>query len=120
MFDFFKDVYLEAKGIDSDAIKKERLQIKNKTKEKKYIFSSKTKVLIIILGIVYFFISTASLSILKFQKDMIMLSIKFLILSIMDLAIITCLMIPKKKAEIIALIIIIVFVIITYFSIILL
>lgn len=121
MFDFLRDIVLEAQGIDSIAAAKERSERREvkKALEKKerFIFSKAVKVLVYIFGILYLIITGFGL---LAMKEAGVLSIYHLFRSIFlvgcDITAIVCLAIGKKKAEIVALILILVFLITLYFT----
>lgn len=121
MFDFFRDIVLEAQGIDSSAAAKERSEkrkVKKFLKKKeRYIFSKGVKVLVYVFGIMYLII--AGLGLLA-MKEAGILNVYHLIRSVFlvscDIAALACLATGKKKAEVIALILVVVFLITLYFS----
>lgn len=117
MFEFFKDMYLELKGIDSAAAAEERRRQEAEKQKRRFIFSGSAKVLTFVVGILYLLIAgilialmveTGSLSIDKIVCN------AFLILC--DLATLICLAVGKKKTEIAALILIGVFMLMMYIS----
>ena len=111
MLDFFRDVVLDISGIDSQAIKQNRT---NKTEnKKKYIFTKSTKGIIYFLGVLY--LVSGGLSILSSKGSVqIFAGIKFVFLSVIDLAALICISVRNKKTEIASLILIVVFIIIMY------
>lgn len=117
MFDFFRDVILEASGIDSDAAAEERNAKREARKKDRFIFSVGAKVMAFILGIIYLIIAwfgiaagakSGSLDAFKI--------IRFVFLSGCDIACLVCLAVGKKKTEIAALILMILFVVGQYFT----
>lgn len=108
MFDFFRDLYLESRGIDSFAAEKLRKKKKEIKIEKRFIFTKKMKALIIFLGILYLFIAISSLFTLR-DGD-ILFYIKYFIFFILDIIICISLILGTKKCEIIALVGIVIFI----------
>lgn len=121
MFDFFRDIVLEAQGIDSSAAAKERSERQKEEKmlrkKQRIIFSKGAKILIFIFGILYLIV--AGFGIVAMKQSMA-LNVYQLIRSITliscDIAALICLIVNKKKAEVAALILIIVFLIAQYFT----
>ena len=119
MFDFFKDLYYELNGIDSNAVAEER---KNKLIEKRknrFIFSTKAKIIVVVFGILYLVIMGLNVAGLKETGGLsVGFVLRTLLLVAVDISCLVCLLIGKKKMEIAALILIIVFVITQYLTII--
>lgn len=117
MFDFFRDMYFEYRGVDSNAAKEER---ENKLKEKKkdkFIFSKSSKVIVFVLGILYLIIAWFNVATMKEIGALNAYKvIRLLFLTSCDIASLVCLAISKKKTEIAALILILVFVLTQYFT----
>ena len=113
MFDIFRDIMLEAKGIDCELAEKERLQKKKEKEKDKIIFSKSVKVVIYVFSL--FFIATSLLQIPVLIKTG---SVVFLIRSIVQImtaiATMICLKIHKKKSEIVAIVLIVVFFLLQY------
>lgn len=115
MFDFFKDLYLERSGLDLEKVNEERKKKEEKRKNR-YIFSSGAKRTIIIFGLFYLIISYYGIYTLIKTRNINLLLIKFIVLSVIDLCGIVNLYINKKKNEIIALICLIIFFVINVIS----
>lgn len=113
MFDIFRDIMLEAKGIDCELAEKDRLQKKKEKEKDKIIFSKSVKVVICVFSL--FFIVTSLLQIPVLIKTG---SVVFLIRSIVQIitaiATMICLKIHKKKSEIVAIVLIVVFFLLQY------
>lgn len=114
MFDFFRDIALEISGIDSQEIEQKRRDKKELKKKNKYIFSNSTKGIIYFFGILYFFTGSTSIALSSGSSQMWFAVIKFVFLSVIDVAALVCLSMKKKKMEKIALVLIAIFVIVMY------
>lgn len=116
MFDFFKDLYLERSGLDLEKVNEERKKKEKEKRKNRYIFSSGAKRTIIIFGLFYLIISYYGIYTLIKTRNINLLLIKFIVLSVIDLCGIVNLYINKKKNEIIALICLIIFFVINVIS----
>lgn len=115
VFDFFKDVYLEAQGIDSDEARKVREERKEIKKLGRYIFSKKMKISISFLAIIYLILVFITFK-LGVNSLSVMNVIKYIILSLISLSVVVLFLFKSKKTEIIALVLIIVFITGNYLS----
>lgn len=121
MFDFFRDIYLELNGVDSDAAEKERQAKKEQKRKERFIFSGSAKVVAFILGILYLLLAGSSLSLLIESGSLdVFKIIRYVFLILCDIAALVCLAIKKKKTELAALIVMIIFILVQYFTMILL
>lgn len=111
MFDFFQDIILEASGIDSDKVRKEREEKKCKDR---FIFSGSAKRIVFFLGILYLVVGGFQMSVLKGQENILFPVLKFIFLSALDIAALVCLLLRKKKAEVVALVLAIIFFVVMY------
>lgn len=117
MFDFFKEIYLEAKGVDVKALNDEKKREREEKKKNKLIFSTSTKIIIYVFGILYLFVAGVSIVLLKESGSLDLYNvIRFIFISLCDIAALICLAVGKKKTEIAALILIVLFMITQYFS----
>lgn len=116
MFDFFKDLYLERSGLDLEKVNEERKKKEEEKRKNRYIFSSGAKRATIIFGLFYLIISYYGIYTLIKTRNINLLLIKFIVLSVIDLCGIVNLYINKKKNEIIALICLIIFFVINVIS----
>lgn len=107
MFEFFKDIYYEAYGVDSKAIENEKKTKKWKKSEEKIIFSLSQKMSILLLGILYLVLLLLNTIIFGIKGTGSLIT--HILLSILDIAASTCLMIRTKKTETAALILMILF-----------
>lgn len=107
MFDFFKDLYYEAHGVDSKAIECEKKEKKEKRNEEKIIFSSSQKVIFLFLGLLYLLLFLLNAIVFGVRGSGALVT--HILLCILDIAACTCLMIRTKKTEIAALILMILF-----------
>jgi hypothetical protein len=111
MLDFFQDIVLEVRGIDSE---KERKEKKGKKCKDRFIFSESAKRIVFFFGILYFFVGGFQMSVLKGQKNIVFPVMKIIFLSALDIAALVCLLLRKKKAEVAALIFVIIFFVVMY------
>lgn len=116
MFDFFKDLYLERSGLDLEKVNEERKKKEEEKRKNRFIFSSGAKRTIIIFGLFYLIISYYGIYTLIKNRNVNLLLIKFIVLSVIDLCGIVNLYINRKKNEIIALICLIIFFVINVIS----
>lgn len=116
MFEWFREIGEEIGGIDSAAAKKERLEKKELKKTNRYIFSSGTKALIIVLGAVYLLMAGTMIVTLKGMPETTLQIVKYALMSIIDIVVLFSLIFGKKKGEIIALVGGIIFVVGLFFS----
>ena len=125
MFDFFRDIALEAIGKDSTEEERKRKEKREQERKKYFIFSRSTKTVVFVFGALYLFMGGISLfANAQITKSIVGISanasafayLKYAILSAVDIAAIICLLTKKKKAEIVALVLVIIFMIIMYVS----
>ena len=116
MFDFFRDMVLEARGIDSEAAAEQRKGKKEPEHRERFIFSRSTKGIIFILGILYLVMGGMQIVVMKGQDGIALFMLQFVLLSILDISALVCLLLRNKKAEIAALILVIVFVVMKYLT----
>ena len=109
MFDFFKDIYLETHGIDSSRAMKEN----EEKKEKKFLFSRKTKAIIIIMAVIFILMQIFQIMAL-IEKGGIELLAATIFLCMMAMAIVILLFIRNKKTEIAAAVLVGVFIVLDY------
>lgn len=108
VFDFFRDMYFEAGGVDS---KKADLERKLKTQEKRksyLIFSPKMKFLIAVMGVLYLVIQIAIFK--ETLTEGMFGVIATIILSCVDISCLVLLFLKGKKFEIAAAILMLIFV----------
>ena len=114
MFDFFRDIALEASGIDSEAAEKERMKKKKIKRDNRFIFSKSVKIIVFIFGILYLILGAMSMATIGQQTNVVFKIVKFVFLSAVDISALVCLLTRKKKAEIAALVLVIIFMIVMY------
>ena len=108
MFDFFRDMYLEAGGIDSKKVDLER-KLKSQEKRRSYlIFSMKMKFLIAVMGVLYLAIQIAIFK--ETLSEGILSVVVTIILSCVDISCLIILFLKGKKFEITAAVLMLVFV----------
>lgn len=108
MFDFFRDMYLEAGGIDSKKVDLER-KLKSQEKRRSYlIFSMKMKFLIAVMGVLYLAIQIAIFK--ETLSEGILSVVVTIILSCVDISCLILLFLKGKKFEITAAVLMLVFV----------
>lgn len=106
MFDFFQDIIWKA----SDKVRKEK-----KSKDR-FIFSGSAKGIVFFLGILYLMTGGFQMSVLKGQKNILFPVLKIIFLSTLDIAALVCLLLHKKKAEAVALVLVIIFFAVMYMT----
>ena len=112
MFDFFRDLYLETHGIDSEKAETER-KLKAQRKRREYIiFSGRTKAVIIIMAIALIVIQTVQAAAILERGIVFLLTDIFLCL--LALTAVILLLIRKRKTEIAAAVVIGVFAVCEY------
>lgn len=116
MFDWFREMGEELSGIDSTAAKKERMEKREQKKIECFIFTKKNKVLIIVMGIIYLLMSWNMIMLLNGMEKSDIYIIKYIIMDLIDIAVIFALICGKRKGEIIALIGSFIFVVGLFFS----
>lgn len=122
MFDFFRDMALEAMGKDSVEEERKRKEKRELERKKYCIFSRNTRIVIFAFGILYLVMGGTSL--FASRQSMVGVTvgigvfkyIKYAFLSAIDVAAMVCLLTGKKKAEIAALVLVIIFVVFMYVS----
>ena len=114
MFDFFRDMALEARGLDSEAAEKERKEKREQKRKDRFVFSGSAKGIVFFFGILYFVVGGFQMSVIKGQENILFPVLKFLFLSAVDIAALVCLLLRKKKAEIAALVLVIIFFVVMY------
>lgn len=119
MFDWFKEMKLELGGIDSNAVKKERLEKAELKKLNRFIFSKGMKALIVALAVLYILISVSMIIALKSIGGQVLQIAKYTAMSILAITVIFALVFGKRKGEMVALITSFIFVIGLFISIVL-
>lgn len=119
MFDWFRDIGLELGGIDSKAAKKERMEKREQKKLNRFIFTGGMKVLIIVLGVLYLFLSGSMIIALRSVDNSAPQIVKYIAMSIVDMVVIISLIFGKKKGEMIALVGVFLFVVGLFLSVVL-
>lgn len=102
MFDFMKDLYFEMNDFDMDMIRKERKIKEEKENSETIIFKKKTKIVLMIIGIILFAVSILGLIISVHKMDVSGI-IKNIILMILYFVTMICLVIRKRQTEIVSL-----------------
>lgn len=110
MFDFFREMGEEFRGIDSASTQKKRMEKKQQKKLNRFIFSDHMKLVLILLNLLYIF---TQVSIMILTKMKYTPSIMIFIIAII---IVFSLIFGKKKGEIIAIIGMFIFVSVICFS----
>jgi len=116
MFDFFKDIIQEAGGIDTIKAKNQREEQKEIEKLSRYIFSSKSKLIILILGVLYIMFAALTIAVSWNASNCIIPIAKCLTLSTFDIIACVALLKGTKKGEIVALISGLIFIVLLYAS----
>lgn len=116
MFDFLKDMSLEARGINSEAVRELEEEKKRKEKEERVLLPKSFKRLAYVVGGIYLAISWTVLAVTHGQIGGVGAVAVSLSLSTIDIAAIVCLILKTKRSEIMALIFIAAFVAVLYAS----
>lgn len=104
MFDWFREMGEELRGIDSEAAKKERMEKRELKKLNRYIFSGGMKALTIALGTLYVVMAGSMIMALRTMPQTMPYIVKYVLMSIIAIVVIFALVFGKKKGEIVALI----------------
>lgn len=117
MFDFFRDMYFESIGIDADQMEKERQLKRDKKRKERFIFSKGMKGLVYFLAVLYLLMGGFGIAVKKQMGEPILVdAIIFIFLAALCFATMILLAIGKKKGEIASLILIFLFIVVQYFS----
>ena len=119
MFEFFRDVLQEAKGIDTNTLKMIRAgeMEEKKAKNKRFIFSKRMKIVVYVLGALYLLTSIPIMMMAGGVENVLLYTAVNGTLVAVDIAVCVCLVVGKRKGEIAALIGVIVFFLLLYASI---
>lgn len=98
MFDFMKDLYLEACGLDLEQVRKERKEKLEIEKAETAIISKKAKKNVIVIGIIFLLIHLMSLTMSFAVKDSVSM-IKSAIMIFLTLITMVCFAVRSKAAE---------------------
>lgn len=113
MFDFFKDMYLAASGLDMEKVREERKEKIELEKNEKIILSKQTKKYMVVFGVVFILIHVLSACAAFMMNDIIAL-VKSVIMVILALLSIICFLQKTKKAEIGGIVFLILIVLLTF------
>jgi len=114
MLDFFRDAFLEHKGIDAAEAHKQRVEKREQAKLARFIFSKKSKV--IIFAIVALFLPLATTQIVNnFGTDPITV-LAHSVLLLIATTVCVCLLTGRKQGEVIALVGSVLFIVIAYIN----
>ena len=118
MFDFFNDIKLELDGrIDKEAVEKEKRDKRQQKYENKFIFSVRTKIIIFIVGILYLIMTGGILYFGISSKTLKLYTlVRYIFLYLIDIAGLICLAIKNKKTQIAALVLMLMFILLQYFT----
>jgi len=114
MFDFFKDVALEARGIDPDELRLKKKLEKEEKKKETIIFSKTAKGIVYFFGIFYLLTGAIGFGGTMGDEGFTLIAVKFFFLLLVDLAALICISIKSKKTEIAGLILIAIFCAVMY------
>ena len=119
MFDFFRDVAIYLMGGDSEAEVRKRKEKMEQEKANRIFISRSTKQIAYVFGILYIVMGGTSLfaSMSLTGNLQIVPTVKFVILSLVDIAAMVCLTMRTKKTEIAAIILAVVFLMAMYVTI---
>lgn len=125
MFEWFRDMAMEAMGKNSDEEEEKRRVKSEKEKKEKIILSKSTKRIIYVLGTLYLIMGGMSLYVSNQIANSVGYSgtgvetwkfVKYIVLSIIDISAMICLLTKGRKAEIYAIVLVIIFMILMYLS----
>lgn len=103
MFDFLKDLYFEMNDFDMDKIKEEKKMKIEIEKSETILFKKKTKIILLVVGILLMLVSIATL-IICINKSSVGGILKNSFLILIDLITMITLMIKKKETEVLSLV----------------
>jgi len=111
MFEFFRDVAIDLMGGDSEEEARKRKEKKEQEKANRIFLSRSTKRVAYVFGILYLLMGGISLfaSTLLTGTMQIVPTVKFAILSLLDISAMVCLSMRTKKTEIAAIILAVAF-----------
>lgn len=112
MFDFFRDLYFETHGIDSEEAEKERAIKKQKKRKTYFYFPGRIKALIIGMGIL--FLALQMFQIKATAARGIMYLLATIMLCVLAVVIMILLLMKNKRAEFTAAILLGVFIVCEY------
>jgi hypothetical protein len=112
MPDLLLDAYAEVNNLDANKIRQEKKKLQQKT----FIFSKAGKIIVILVGILYLFLAATNIVIAINSNTFNLGFAKYILLSILTIAVIILIVLKNKKAEIASLICIIVFIIANYMT----
>lgn len=113
MFDLFRDIILEAQGIDSEKAEIERAKRKKEKDKNKIIFSIGVKRVVVGFSIFFLIMSIMQLPVFLLAGNILYFIRGFLQVGLV-IGTLICLKVHKKKSEIIAIIFIVIFFILQY------
>lgn len=113
MFEFFKDVYAEINGLDSDKIREEKRNTKNQMVKEKKIFNRTTKIIITVVGVLYLVLSFINISVI-IRNGFTPMIVKYVLLSMLSIVVMIIIHFKKKEFQIASLIGIAVFIIVNF------
>lgn len=113
MFDFMKDLYLEACGLDMEQVHKERKEKIEKEKAETVLVSKNTKKNIMYIGIVFILIHLMSL-VIAFATNDFTSMIKSVIMIFISLITLICFLIKSKSTELFGILLSVIIVILSF------
>lgn len=116
LFDWFREVGEELCGIDSESARKQRMEKKEQKKVDCFIFSRGTKIAVILLGLLYVVMAGSTILALKGLPGVGLIILKYVLMSVLAIAVVFALLFGKKKGEIVALAGAFVFVVVLFLS----
>ncbi len=116
MFEFFKDTLNEYRGIDIQKVKEERRKKQEQEREERFIFSRKSKVIIVTIGVLYLVMAFLVISIYKSHANAVGTIVVYSVLSVIDIGTIISIIVGKRTGEIIGLVGVIAFMLLLFFS----
>lgn len=112
MLDFFKDMYLEAIGLDPSKVQDEK-KVKREEENKNHFVKKKTKQYIIAAALLFILIHALSL-VISFSSGSVPEIIKSIIMILLTAVCVICFFVGTKRTEAIGIAIIVVVVILSF------
>ena len=115
MFDFFREVSMELRGIDVEEVETKRKAKLEEKKKNRIFFPNSIKILVYVFGVLYFLFTIINVSLLlKYNALSTWKVIRYVFLCSCDIVTMVFISLKTKKSEIIAGILIAVFLVTMY------
>ena len=115
MFDFFREVSMELRGIDVEEVEAKRKAKLEEKRKNRIIFPNSVKVLVYAFGVLYFLLTVLNVSLLWKSNALSALKVfRYVFLCYCDIGAMVFISLKTKKSEIIAGILIAIFLVTLY------